>query len=60
MALAIGRVVAQSVATALQFVFTRLRPHFGFDRAVAKSALAFGLPLASANLLSWALLASPG
>jgi PST family polysaccharide transporter len=56
MALAIGRVVAQSVATALQFVFTRLRPHFGFDRAVAKSALAFGLPLASANLLSWALL----
>ena len=56
MALAIGRVVAQSCATGLQFVLARMRPHFGFDRAIARSALGFGLPLAGANLLSWALL----
>lgn len=56
MALAIGRVVAQTAATALQFVLTRVRPRFGFDREIAKSAIAFGLPLAGANLLSWALL----
>jgi O-antigen/teichoic acid export membrane protein len=56
MALAIGRVAAQSSATSLQFVLARVRPRFGLDRAVARSALAFGVPLAGANLLSWALL----
>src|SRR4051812_9492107 len=56
MALAIGRVVAQCVATGLQFVFARLRPRFGLDRVIARSALAYGVPLASANMLSWALL----
>jgi PST family polysaccharide transporter len=55
-ALAIGRVVASFAATALQFVLTRLRPRFGFDKEIARSALRFGIPLASANLLSWALL----
>ena len=33
-----------------------MRPLFGFDRTVARSALRFGLPLAIANMLSWALL----
>jgi lipopolysaccharide exporter len=56
MALAIGRVVAQFSATSLQFVLARVRPRFGFDRAVARSALGLGVPLAGANLLSWALL----
>lgn len=56
MALAVGRVVAQPCATALQFILTRCRPRFGFDRALAGSALAYGLPLAGANLLSMALL----
>src|SRR4051794_16446566 len=56
MALAIGRVVAQTAAAALQFVLTGLRPRYGFDRAIARSALIFGVPLAAANLLSWALL----
>jgi O-antigen/teichoic acid export membrane protein len=56
MALAVGRVVAQSAATALQFFITRVRPRFGFDRAIARSALVFGIPLAGANFLSWALL----
>jgi lipopolysaccharide exporter len=56
MALAIGRVCAQSVSTALQFILARMRPRFGFDRAIARTALAFGLPIAAANVLSWALL----
>jgi lipopolysaccharide exporter len=56
MALAIGRVVAQLVTTSSQFVFARVRPRFAFDSEIARSALAFGLPLAGANLLSWALL----
>jgi lipopolysaccharide exporter len=55
-ALAIGRVIAQFTATGLQFRFAGVRPRFGFDREIARSALAFGLPLAGANLLSWALI----
>lgn len=56
MALAIGRVCAQTVSTSLQFIFARMRPRFGFDAAIARKALAFGLPIAAANVLSWALL----
>lgn len=56
MALAIGRIAAQSAATGVQFVLARVRPRFGLDRVVARQALAFGVPLAGANLLSWALL----
>ncbi len=56
MALAVGRVCAQTVSTSLQFIFARMRPRFGFDRAIAKKSLAFGLPIAAANVLSWALL----
>jgi len=56
LSLALGRIAAQSVATALQFVFARVRPRFGFDWSIARGALIFGLPLAGANLLSWALL----
>jgi PST family polysaccharide transporter len=56
MALAIGRVCAQTVSTSLQFILARMRPRFGFDAAIARTALAFGLPIAGANVLSWALL----
>lgn len=56
MALAVGRVVAQPCATALQFVLAQCRPRFGIDRTVVRSALAYGLPLAGANLVSIALL----
>lgn len=55
-ALALGRVLGQTLDTSLQFVLARVRPRFGFDRAVMKAALAYGLPLAGANFLSWALL----
>jgi PST family polysaccharide transporter len=56
MALAIGRVLGQLTDTSLQFLLSGLRLRFGLDRAVARSALGYGVPLASANLLSWALL----
>jgi len=54
--LAIGRVAAQAVASALQFALARVRPRYGFDRRVAGAVLAFGLPVAAANMLSWALI----
>lgn len=55
-ALALGRVTGQTLDTSLQFVLARVRPRFGFDRAVMKGALTYGLPIAGANILSWALL----
>jgi PST family polysaccharide transporter len=56
MALAASRVVAQAVATILQFRLARVRPRLGFDRSIMRGAVRFGLPLALANMLSWALL----
>lgn len=54
--LAIGRVLAQTVSVVLQYVLAKERPRFGYDRTVIRPVLAFGLPVAGANLLSWALL----
>ncbi|WP_125131194.1 oligosaccharide flippase family protein [Microbacterium sp. 10M-3C3] len=54
--LAVGRVVAQTVSTVLLFLLARVRPRYGIDRAGLRPVLAFGLPIAAANLLSWALL----
>lgn len=56
MALAVGKLVEQACSVALQFVSTRTRPRFGFNRSVARSALAFGLPVCGANALSWLVL----
>ncbi len=56
LALAVGRVSAQIVSTIMQFAFARVLPRFGVDRSVVRPVLAFGLPIAAANLLSWALL----
>ncbi|MBU5424214.1 oligosaccharide flippase family protein [Cellulomonas hominis] len=56
MALAVSRLVAQPCATAAQFVLTRTVPRFGYDRELARGAIAYGVPLAGANLLSIALL----
>lgn len=56
MALAVGKLVEQSCSVVLQFSLTRTRPRFGFDRTVARSALAFGLPVCGANALSWMVL----
>jgi PST family polysaccharide transporter len=56
MALAVGKLVEQACTVGLQFAFTRTRLRLGFDRSVARSALAFGLPLSGANALSWLVL----
>ena len=53
--LAIGRVSAQLVSSTMQFVLARVKPRFGIDREVLKPVLAFGLPIAAANMLSWGL-----
>lgn len=55
MGLALGRVAAQIVSTVLQFWLARVRPRYGFDRTRVRPILAFGLPIAGANLLGWAL-----
>ncbi|MCG7288260.1 oligosaccharide flippase family protein [Cellulomonas sp. ACRRI] len=57
MALAASRLVAQPAATGTQFLLSRTVPRFGYDRALARGAVAYGAPLAGANLLSIALLA---
>lgn len=56
MGLAIGRVAAQVASSTLQFVLAREIPRYRVDRSVVRPVLAFGLPIAAANLLSWALL----
>jgi len=56
MALAVGKLVEQGCSVGLQFALTRTRPRFGFDRSVARTALAFGLPVCGANALSWLVL----
>lgn len=54
--LAIGRIAAQTVTLVLQFVLSGTRPRYAFDRDIARSVLRFGVPIATANMLSWALL----
>jgi len=56
MALAVGKLVEQTCSVTLQFLLTRTRPRVGFERSVARSALAFGLPVCGANALSWLVL----
>ena len=54
--LAIGRLAAQAVTLVLQFVLAHERPRYAVDRTLVGPVLAFGLPVAGANLLSWAVL----
>jgi lipopolysaccharide exporter len=56
MALAVGRVAGQTCTLILQFVLSGERPRFGLDRRLVKPVLAFSLPVAGANVLSWAVL----
>lgn len=56
MGLAVGRVCAQAVACVLQFVLARVRPRLGIDLRRVGPILSFGLPIAGANLVAWALL----
>ena len=56
MSLAVGRLAAQVVTLILQFVLSGERVRPGFNKQIAPEVLAFGLPVAGANVLSWALL----
>ncbi|MCR1160104.1 oligosaccharide flippase family protein [Paenarthrobacter sp. UW852] len=56
MALAVGRLISQALSLLVQFRLARTRFRFGFDKSVAPAVIAFGVPVAGANLLSWALL----
>lgn len=56
MGLAIGRVAAQTVSSALQFALAGVRPRFGIDRQMLRPILSYGVPIAAANLLAWSLL----
>lgn len=56
LSLAIGRLAGQSVSLVLMYRFTSSRPRFGWNQSVARSALWFGVPVATANLLSWVVI----
>ncbi|MFJ9388694.1 oligosaccharide flippase family protein [Nocardioides sp. NPDC101246] len=55
-ALACGQIACQSIIAVGLYIVTRTVPRLGFDPALARESLAFCLPLAAANLLSWLLL----
>jgi lipopolysaccharide exporter len=52
-ALALGRIAGQSMTVIMQYAAVRRLPVFGWDRDVAREAVAFGLPLAVANFVAW-------
>ena len=56
MGLAAARIASQCLTLVLQFVMSGERVRFGFDSAVAPGILRYGIPVAGANMLSWALL----
>ncbi|NLD77702.1 MAG: lipopolysaccharide biosynthesis protein [Acidimicrobiales bacterium] len=53
---AIGQVAANVVTSFLIIWWAPFRPRPGYDRAVARKMLAFGLPLAGASLIEYVLL----
>lgn len=55
MSLAFGRLAGSSVAAVLFLVFSPLPYRFGFDRGQARALLAFGLPLAGASIVVFAV-----
>jgi O-antigen/teichoic acid export membrane protein len=56
MGLACARLVSQSVTLVLQFTLAGEKVRYGFDRTLAPAVLSYGIPVALANMLSWALL----
>jgi PST family polysaccharide transporter len=55
LSLALGRLAGSSVAAVLYVVFSPLPYRFGFDRTKARALLAFGLPLAGASIIVFAV-----
>lgn len=53
---AIGQVAANVVSSFLIMRWAPFRPRFGYDKAIARRMLAFGLPLAGASLVEYVLL----
>ncbi|MFD1889924.1 oligosaccharide flippase family protein [Luteococcus peritonei] len=51
MALPIGAVVGQACQISMMYYYTRWRPDFGWERSLVRPVLAFGAPVAGANLL---------
>lgn len=56
MGLAVARIASQLLTLVLQFILSGERVRFGFDPALAPGILRYGIPVAGANMLSWALL----
>lgn len=56
MALAWGQVAGQATIVVGLYVATRSRPRLGWDGGMARESLAFCVPLATANLVSWLLI----
>ena len=54
--LAFGRIAGQAVTVLLQYLAVRRWPVFGWDRTIARETIAFGLPLALANVVSWSII----
>jgi PST family polysaccharide transporter len=55
-ALAVGRIAGQTWTVVFQYVGVHRLPRFGWDRAVAREAVGFGVYLALANVVSWLVL----
>lgn len=51
LALPIGAVAGMALEVALFYVLAKRRIHFGWDRSLIKGSLAFGAPVAGANVL---------
>lgn len=56
MALASGQVASQLAIAFGLYVAAGIRPRFGLDLSIARESLAFCMPLALANVVSWLLL----
>ena len=56
LSIAVGRVAASASTVVLQFWVTKSRPKFSWDASIARQIIAFGVPIAAANLLSWVIL----
>ena len=56
LALGLALLAAQSGGVVLAFLLTFTRPRFGFDRSEVRPALVFGIPAASAAMISLALM----
>jgi PST family polysaccharide transporter len=55
MSLALGRIAGGAASVVLFFMFSPVRVRYGFDKTKARALLKFGLPLAGASIVVFAL-----